>query len=258
MMYPDFGFGSAMYNPYSLLSAQKSRFPTDSSSFPSSLSTLSPSLASFYQFPTPSMSFASPTAARMPFGYPFPPLETPAKISLDRKTPETLKVPSRKRSPPEGDTPCALDLSVKRHKFEREGAQTSQSHRSSNDHFLSLTKSAYAPLNLKFENKKPGLDNTDIKQKLKLSINSQSKHMDKSIPKCKCGADNPENIMNWSCRKVYEFVSGLEGCSSYAKVCHLDHVLVCSRIYILYYLQISLFSFLSFVLQSRLIRVDMN
>lgn len=216
MWTPDLLFPPGMFNPYSMFMGSNGHRPE----VPTTTS-----MSSFCSVPsTGGLPFVTPH--RPPHSMPYPILDSYVPHPSPKESPSlpySCKTNSRKRGPAEADTACALDLTTKRTKLEC----------SKNDYFTSpasRTESAdnckkSALLNLS-KAKTPDGDKSNTSKthsnahRHKKSIHSiwQEKDSKGQILQCKCGADNPENIMNWSAEKVFDFVSKLEGCSSYAKV----------------------------------------
>ncbi|XP_060083902.1 uncharacterized protein LOC132563163 [Ylistrum balloti] len=216
MWTPDLLFPPGLFNPYSMFlgpNSQRGEVPTTTSI--SSLCSMPPNsgLPGFMAPPRPPhMSYPILDSC-----VPHPsPKESPS-------LPHSCQSNSRKRGPAEADTACALDLSTKRTKLEC----------SNNDYLASpLPRSSESVDNCKKkmvmnlpnekspEGDKSNIHKTHNSHRHKTKNNHsmwQEKDLKGSKLLCKCGADNPENIMNWSAEKVFDFVSKLEGCSSYAK-----------------------------------------
>lgn len=218
MWTPDLLFPPGLFNPYSMFlgpNGQRGDVPT-TTSMSSLCSMPSSGLPGFMTPPRPPHNSMS-----------YPILDSYVPHSSPKESPSlphSCQNNSRKRGPAEADTACALDLSTKRTKLEC----------SKNDYLTTpLSRSSESVdnckknsiLNLSNDKVTEGDNKSNIHKTHSSHRHKKSNHhsiwLEKEIKgqklQCKCGADNPENIMNWSAEKVFDFVSKLEGCSSYAK-----------------------------------------
>ncbi|XP_033735161.1 uncharacterized protein DDB_G0283697-like [Pecten maximus] len=217
MWTPDLLFPPGLFNPYSMFlgpNGQRAEVPTTTS-----MSTLcsmpSGGLPGFMTPPRPPHNNMS-----------YPILDSYVPHTSPKESPSlphSCQNNSRKRGPAEADTACALDLSTKRTKLECSKNDYLNSPLSRSSESVDNCKKS-SLLNLSNE-KLPEGDKSNIHKTHNSHRHKKSNHhsiwLEKDIKgqklQCKCGADNPDNIMNWSAEKVFDFVSKLEGCSSYAK-----------------------------------------
>jgi len=215
----DMSFSSGLFNPYMCFGQ---------SGLPTSLGKQSsPSMPpAYFPFPPSSLPFLTPS--RSPYAMSYPVLDSPVPLSSPKESPtlpHSGHPPSKKRGSAEIDNACALDLSTKRVKLDS-NKNNVLSHPMSRS--ADTDKYKNSVLDLKYRSKKSSDEKHHHHKQSHSDILRHSKYLKawteaegKEIPtKCACGADNPDNIMNWTVEKVYNFVSRLEGCSSYAKVCN--------------------------------------